>query len=119
MTRSTDTENKYTYVYTIHFWGVIASSMNIPEITVPSDSFADGTNCYSFVGGENHEVLVHTSRDATASANFDHRYVSLARNTKYNIRVSAKNSEGYGYASIADTVVTPEISTTPSRPQSF
>ena len=33
--------------------------------------------------------------------------------------VSAKNSEGYGYASIADTVITPEISTTPSRPQSF
>merc|ERR1711871_587295 len=119
VTRSTDTENKYTYVYTIHFWGVIASSMNIPEITVPSDSLADGTNCYSFVGGEDHEVLVHTSRDATASANFDHRYVSLARNTKYNVRVSAKNSEGYGYASIADTVVTPEISTTPSRPQSF
>jgi uncharacterized protein YpmB len=119
VTRSSDTPNKYTYVYTVHFWGEVTGDMNIPEITVPSGSFADGANCYAFEGGANHEVLIHTSRDATALANHDHRYIALQRNTEYHVRVSAKNAEGYGYASIADLVTTPEISVVPSRPQSF
>ena len=40
VTRSSDTPNKYTYVYTVHFWGEVTGDMNIPEITVPSGSFA-------------------------------------------------------------------------------
>jgi hypothetical protein len=89
----------YGYVYTVYFWGEYTTTA-VAQLTIPTANLGAGS-CAAFVGGAAHTVLVATLRAGIADGSINHVYTSLAENTAYTVRVSAKNAMGYGAGVVA------------------
>ena len=107
--------SSYGYSYTVTFWGTVGHD-NINELSATDI----GTSaCTSFIGGTDHEVLVHTKEPRAALASYNHDYTALLAGAAYTVRVLAKNDQGYGYAITAASSITPSpTGVQPGRPTS-
>jgi hypothetical protein len=106
--------SSFGYSFTVTFWGVVGHD-SINEL-IATDL---GTGpCASFDGGTDHEVLVHTKKQHSALASYNHGYTALLAGASYTMRVSAKNDRGYGYSINANPITPSPTGVLPGRPTS-
>lgn len=109
VTRSGDGSSPYCsfgYSYTISFWGNYGTE-NIPQVTLRTNTTKYGV-----------EVSVDTVRQGLVAADFSSRYVSLAEETSYQLRVRAFNQGGVSAPSAPVIAQTALYGTLPGSVQS-
>ena len=95
--------HNFGFVYTIQFWGLVEAA-TIASLSPSTISGCTTSGC---------EVVVNTVRDGVAQGTYLQRYLSPKSNQAFKVRVAAANAEGYGPASVIETVTTPAVGVVP------
>ena len=97
--------NSVEVVFLVNFWGIYSQG-TLPQIES------------SVTQGDDHATIHHdTLQNGVANGEFTSQYTALKEDSQYNIRVTAKNSEGFGSSSAPHQVSTAKVGVLPGAPQ--